>query len=70
MFIINDRLRTLVLINRDPVPMKAKLAGNYRYKWMETTSQYYRNKVSDRIPSDLVIQPGEIITITNVPLLK
>lgn len=66
----NNKKRTLILMNRDFVPVKVQISDGYKYKWMETTSQYYRNKVSDVIPSDLIIQPGEIITLTNVPLLK
>jgi hypothetical protein len=64
----HDRMRTLILMNRDTAPVNVQMADGYKYKWMETASQYYRNKVSDQVPSALIIQPGEIITLTNVPL--
>ncbi|MCP3932561.1 MAG: hypothetical protein GY705_26115 [Bacteroidetes bacterium] len=59
--------KTLILLNRDTAPMKLQIENLNSFIWKEVSSQFYRNKVSD-VSKPVIIQPGEIITLTNVPL--
>jgi hypothetical protein len=71
-----DEGRTVVLLNRGCQALSCELPSpKGGYRWMETTSQYYENHVTDapRPCSDsglttVVVEPGAIVTLTTVPL--
>jgi hypothetical protein len=63
----NHTHRTLILMNRGTCPMELQIEGISGFTWEEKTSQYCRNDIS-RANGQVFIQPGEIITLTNVPL--
>jgi O-glycosyl hydrolase len=56
---------SLIVLNRSTEPQRLNLkwAGE-QWKEMERTSVYSENQVSAEVPADLVIQPGEIITLS------
>jgi hypothetical protein len=59
---------TLIVLNRSNESQRLKLdwAGQ---SWMEIerTSQRLENAVSSTVPSDLIVEPGEIVTLSNFP---
>ena len=65
---------TLVLVNRADKPVLCIIpAGGKKYRYMERTSQYFQNQVKappapENEQLKIRIEPGEIITLTNVEL--
>lgn len=65
----NGGARTVILINRSTTPQRVRI------KWpgdaftaAEVVSQYHENKVLRSLPGSVIVQPGELITLTNVPI--
>jgi O-glycosyl hydrolase len=57
---------TLVLLNRSTQPMQLSIRGiEAAWKEMERTSAYLQNSDSG-VPSSIVIQPGEIVTLSTL----
>lgn len=57
---------SLIVLNRSTTPqhLKVEWAGKH-WKQMELTSQTLENAASTTVPSEVVVQPGEILTLSN-----
>jgi hypothetical protein len=63
--------RTAILINRSTAPRTVRIDWpGAPFTFMELTSPYVGSSVQHTVPSQLTIQPGEIVTLSNVELLK
>jgi O-glycosyl hydrolase len=64
----NDKTRTLIATNRSTGPQKLTVnwAGT-AWKEMERVSQYAEN-TPEAVPATIVIQPGEIVTLSTIVL--
>ncbi|MCX6624524.1 MAG: hypothetical protein NTY38_26385, partial [Acidobacteria bacterium] len=62
--------RTVVLINRSTVPRRVEIRWpGGAFTQTEIASPYEENAVRGAAPGPVLIQPGEIVTLTNVALL-
>jgi len=62
-------VRTVILMNRSTVPLKAAIEwAGAKFAWVETASPYFENAVRAAAPGAVLLQPGEIVTVSNVPL--
>jgi O-glycosyl hydrolase len=62
-------LRTVILMNRSTVPLNAAIEwAGAKFAWVETASPYFENDVRAAAPGAVLLQPGEIVTLSNVPL--
>ena len=54
------------MLNRSTAPQRlnVKWAGK-RWTQIERTSQTLANSTSSSLPGDLIVQPGEILTLSN-----
>ena len=57
---------SLIVLNRSTTAQRLKVewAGKH-WTQIERTSQTLENAASTTVPSELVVQPGEILTISN-----
>jgi O-glycosyl hydrolase len=57
---------SLVVLNRSTTPQRLKVEWEGKH-WtqIERTSQTLENAVASTVPSDLIVQPGEILTLSN-----
>jgi len=57
---------TLIVLNRSVMPQRLHVTWNGR-RWaqIERTSQTEENAVSTSVPTEIVVQPGEIVTLSN-----
>ena len=69
-FTTGEKGQTLILLNRSVVPRKIDWKGfRVSFTTMEITDPYHANSIEIAPPSgDLTLQPGQIVTLTNVPL--
>jgi hypothetical protein len=64
-----DGAATAVMINRSLAPMRVSLDwAGARFQWAETASPYSENAVTPAAPGAVLVQPGEIVTLSSVPL--
>jgi O-glycosyl hydrolase len=63
--------RTAILINRSTAPRRILIdwPGN-PFTVLEVAGPYAGNAIARPFPDSLVVQPGEIVTLSNVPLLE
>jgi hypothetical protein len=56
---------TLIVLNRSTEPQKLEVQWTGR-RWIEIerTNQYAENEISPSVPNELVVQPGEIVTLS------
>ena len=60
---------TVVMINRSLAPMRVAVDwAGVRFRWSETASPYSENAVTPAAPGAVLVQPGEIVTLSGVPL--
>jgi hypothetical protein len=65
----SENQATLVMINRSQFPIKPQLNwASIDFNAIELTDPYNQNTVMPANTKDLVISPGAIVTLTNVPL--
>jgi hypothetical protein len=65
----SENQATLVMINRSQFPIKPQLNwASIDFNAIEITDPYNQNTVMPANIKDLVISPGAIVTLTNVPL--
>jgi hypothetical protein len=57
---------SLIVLNRSTIAQRLKVdwAGKH-WTQMERTNQTLENAVSTAIPNELVVQPGEILALSN-----
>jgi hypothetical protein len=61
--------KTAILINRSTAPQRVRLDWpGGAFTAMEVASASQGNTVTTPAPKQVVVQPGEIVTLTNVPL--
>jgi hypothetical protein len=61
--------RTAIILNRSTVPHRIQVdwpGGSFTV--LEVSSPYAANEARKPLPKELVVQPGEIMTLSNVPL--
>lgn len=64
-----DGWRTLILLNRATAPLTIRLDwADARFRQLEMVSPYRANEIMKQIPAPLVLAPGEITTLSSVPL--
>jgi hypothetical protein len=57
---------TVVVLNRSDKPQKLDVKwSGVTWRELERTSPYLANAVSD-VPADVIIQPGEIVTLSTI----
>jgi hypothetical protein len=63
--------RTIVMLNRSVTPLLVHVAWpGARFTWEERVTPYDGNVVRTAPAGPVSVQPGEIVTLTNVPLGK
>jgi hypothetical protein len=70
-FVGDDGEKTWVALNRSTAPMQVTVDPweMSEFRWMETTSPYAENEVTETIPANgVVIAPGSIVTLSNVAI--
>jgi hypothetical protein len=61
--------RTAIVLNRSTVPRRVRFDWpGSRFTVVEVSSPYAANTVRRPVSSEMSIQPGEIMTLSNVPL--
>jgi O-glycosyl hydrolase len=61
--------RTAILINRSTTPLRVSLDwAGAKFQWAETASPYQENAVRPASAGAVLIQPGEIVTLSGAPL--
>jgi len=62
----DDHRASLIVLNRSTAPQRlnVKWAGK-RWTQIERTTQTLANSTSSSLPGDLIVQPGEILTLSN-----
>lgn len=57
---------SLIVLNRSTTPQQLKVEWTGKHwKQMERTGQTLENAASTTVPSKVVVQPGEIVTLSN-----
>ena len=57
---------TFIALNRSTQPQHLDITGASGWKQIERTSQRLENAASSTVPTDLIIQPGEIVTLSTL----
>jgi hypothetical protein len=61
--------RTVILINRSTAPLTAAIDWpGASFRWTERVSPYDENTVTQAAPGHVFLAPGELLTLTSVPL--
>ena len=62
----DEQRSTAIMLNRSTEPQRVALDWQGQ-QWieMERTNQRLENAVSSSLPAELVIEPGEIVTLSN-----
>jgi hypothetical protein len=60
---------SLIVLNRSTMPQRLKVEWTGKH-WtqIERTSQTLENAASTIVPSEVIVQPGEILTLSNFPV--
>jgi hypothetical protein len=62
-------MRTVIVLNRSLTPREIRIEWpGAVFREVEIAGPYQANEVRAEIPAPLILQPGEIATVTNVPL--
>jgi hypothetical protein len=61
----NGEKATLIVVNRSTEPQKLDVQWTgHRWTEIERTSLYLENEASASVPAEIVVQPGEIVTLS------
>jgi O-glycosyl hydrolase len=64
---VSGKDRTLIVLNRSTERQRINLSGtDAHWAEMERTSQRLENSISSAIPSEVVVEPGEIVTLSTL----
>jgi hypothetical protein len=56
---------TLIVLNRSTEPQRLDVQwGERKWSEMERTGLYSENETSTSLPADIIVQPGEIVTLS------